>query len=103
MLGALIAIVVANTGAALWFALRLARVQGWPVARMLWEPFLAPGLAVAAGVLGGSLAVRATSGPWPALVVAGGVAAFASGAVLLATRYASWREFARLVRRGAPS
>ena len=103
MLGALIAIVVANTGAALWFALRLARAQGWPVARMLWEPFLAPGLAVGAGVLGGSLAVRATSGPWPALVVAGGVAAFASGAVLLATRYASWREIARLVRPGAPS
>jgi len=100
LLGALVAISFANVAAALWFAIRLSRAQAWPVRRTLWEPFLLPALAMAAGVLAGSWFEHAIRMPWLALGVSGTVAALTCLAVLLVTRHLAWGEMLGLVRRG---
>jgi O-antigen/teichoic acid export membrane protein len=101
LLGALVAIAVANFAAAQWFALRLARAQGWPITWALWEPFLLPLLAVAAGTFAGLGLAHAFHPPWLALVVSAGTAGLTCLGVLLATRHLAWAEIARLARRGA--
>jgi len=100
LLGALLAIGCANVVSALWFALRLCRTQGWPAGRALWEPFVLPALAVAAGVAAGSPLAHAIHMPWLALGVSGAVSALGCFAVLLVTRHLSWGELAALARRG---
>jgi O-antigen/teichoic acid export membrane protein len=100
MLGALVAIVIANVAAAQWFAWRLARAQAWPASWALLEPFFIPVLAIAAGFAAGTLASRAIAAPWLALLVAAAVGGAASLLVLLATRYLRWDELLRLARRG---
>jgi O-antigen/teichoic acid export membrane protein len=101
LLGALVAIAFANFAAALWFAIRLSRAQAWPISRTLWEPFLLPALAMAAGVFAGSWLERAIRLPWLALGVSGAVAALACLAVLLVSRHLAWGEVMALARRGA--
>jgi O-antigen/teichoic acid export membrane protein len=100
LLGALVAIGVANLAAALWFALRLARSQDWPVSRALWEPFFVPVLAMAAGVAAGSGLALAIPAPWLALGVSAAVAGLLCLAVLLLARHLAWDEIVRLARRG---
>jgi O-antigen/teichoic acid export membrane protein len=100
LLGALVAIACANLAAALWFAIRLCRVQGWPVGGALWEPFLFPTLAISAGVAAGVPLARAIRVPWLALGASGAAGALACLVVLLATRHLSWSEVVRLARRG---
>jgi O-antigen/teichoic acid export membrane protein len=103
LLGALVAIACANLVAALWFAIRLCRTQGWPVGRALWEPFLFPTLAMAAGVAAGLPLAHAIGVPWLALGASGAAAGLACLLVLLATRHLAWREMVGLVRRGVRS
>jgi O-antigen/teichoic acid export membrane protein len=98
--GALVAIVAANTAAAMWFATRLAATQGWPVGRMLWEPFVLPALAIAVGVLAGDIATGAMAPSWPALFIAAGVGSLACAAALVATHYVPWHEIEQLFDRG---
>jgi len=98
--GALVAIACANVAAALWFAIRLCRAQGWPVGRAIWEPFLFPALAMAAGVAAGVPVAHAIHVPWLALGASGAAAALACLAVLLATRHLVWSEVVGLARRG---
>jgi O-antigen/teichoic acid export membrane protein len=98
--GALVAVAIANFAAALWFAIRLSRAQAWPVRSTLWEPFILPGLAMAAGVLAGSGLAHVIPVPWLALGVSAAAAGLACLAVLLLTRHLAWGELARLVRRG---
>jgi len=100
LLGALVAVCIANLAAALWFALRLTRSQAWPVSRALWEPFFVPVLAMAAGVAAGSPLALAIAAPWLALVVSAGVAGLACLAVLLLARHLVWEEMLHLARRG---
>ncbi|HXJ70876.1 MAG TPA: lipopolysaccharide biosynthesis protein [Verrucomicrobiae bacterium] len=103
LLGALVAIASANLGSALWFAIRLCRAQGWPVGRALWEPFLLPGLAMAAGVVAGSPLAHVIRSPWLALGVSSAVAGVACLGVLFATRHLAWGEVVQLARRGVSS
>jgi O-antigen/teichoic acid export membrane protein len=100
LLGALVALGCANLAAALWFAIRLCRAQGWPAGRALWEPFLFPTLAMAAGVAAGSRPVHAIGIPWLALGVSSAVAGLVCFVVLLLTRHLAWSELVRLARRG---
>jgi O-antigen/teichoic acid export membrane protein len=97
--GALVAVAVANVVGTLWFALRLGRALRWPVARMLWEPFGVPVLAVVAGVACGSFVTGKIAAPWLSLVASSAVAALAALAVLLAMRHIALDELARLTRR----
>lgn len=101
LVGALVAILAANVVAALWFTHRLGRALGWRGSRTLWEPFLVPGLAVAAGALAGDRVVTAIAAPWAALVAAGAVATAVSTLVLFALRQIRWAEIVGLLRRGA--
>jgi len=98
--GALAAITVANLVGALWLALRLTRDQHWPAAHALWEPFVFPALAIAAGFAAGASVERALHSPWVALVASSGVAGVVPLGVLLATRHVAWGELTRLARRG---
>ena len=98
--GALAAITVANLVAALWFAFRLTRDQHWPAGHALWEPFVFPALAIAAGSAAGAPVARALHAPWMALLVASAVAGLVALVVLLATRHLAWGELTRLARRG---
>ena len=103
LLGALVAITCANLAAALWYAIRVCRAQGWPVGAALWEPFLFPSLAMAAGVAAGSRLGQVIATPWLALGASGAVAGLACLVVLLATRHLSWSEMLQLARRGVSS
>jgi O-antigen/teichoic acid export membrane protein len=103
LLGALVAIACANLAAALWYAIRVCRAQGWPVGAALWEPFLFPSLAIAAGVAAGSRLAQVIAIPWLALGVSGAVAALTCLAVLLVTRHLAWGEMLQLARRGVSS
>jgi O-antigen/teichoic acid export membrane protein len=98
--GALIAISFANLVAALWFAFRITRDQHWPSGPALWEPFVFPGLAIAAGAFAGAWLARSLALPWLSLLVSGAVAGLVALAVLLATRHLSFSEISRLARRG---
>jgi O-antigen/teichoic acid export membrane protein len=99
--GALVAIAIANTVAAVWFALRLSHALGWSAGRILWEPFAVPALAMAAGAWAGERTATAISGPWLALVSAGVVAGAVTLAVLFAFRHVRAEELLSLARRGA--
>ena len=102
LLGALVALLVANVAAALWFAFRLARALDWPVARMLWEPFLVPACGMAVGVATGEAASRGIGAEgWLGLVAAAATASVTCGIVLLAMRHVAWSELVSLARRGA--
>ena len=100
LLGALVSIACANFAAALWFAIRLSRAQGWRAPWALWEPFLLPALAMAAGVIAGSPLAHAIHLPWLALGVSASVSGLACLVVLLATRHLAWGEVVQLARRG---
>jgi O-antigen/teichoic acid export membrane protein len=101
--GALAAITLANTVSALWFAFRITRVLSWPVAPALWEPFVFPALAIAAGAAAGTPLALALTAPWLGLVAAGAVAGAVALGVLLATRHVAWGELVQLARRGMAS
>jgi peptidoglycan biosynthesis protein MviN/MurJ (putative lipid II flippase) len=101
--GALVAITIANVAAALWFAFRLSRSQAWPIGKSLWEPFLFPGMAIAAGFAAGAAAERGIPAPWVALGAAGAAAGATALLVLLASRHLEWGELVRLGRRGVTS
>ena len=99
--GALIALAVANIVAALWFVTRLRRSLGWPVGRMLWEPFAVPVIAIALGAWLGARIAGAIASPWWALVASAAAASVVSFGFLLAFRHVQWREIVSLVRRAA--
>lgn len=99
--GALVAIAIANSVAAVWFALRLAHVLGWRAGRILWEPFAVPALAVVAGAWAGARLAALFTGPWLALVVGGAAAAAVALALLFAFRHVRAEELVSLARRGA--
>jgi O-antigen/teichoic acid export membrane protein len=105
--GALAAIALANLVSALWYAFRLTRVQGWPVARALWEPFVFPALAIAtggaAGAAVGAQVARVLAQPWIGLIVSSVVAGAVALVALLVTRHLAWRELVGLARRGVAS
>ncbi len=99
--GALVAIAIANTVAAVWFALRLAHALGWRTGRILWEPFAVPALAVAAGAWAGARIASMLVTPWFALLAAGAVAGAVALALLFAFRHVRAEELVSLARRGA--
>jgi O-antigen/teichoic acid export membrane protein len=95
------AITVANLVAALWFAFRLTRDQHWPAGHALWEPFVFPVLAIAAGSAAGApVAGARCMRRGVALLAASAVAGLVALVVLLATRHVAWGELTRLARRG---
>jgi O-antigen/teichoic acid export membrane protein len=98
--GALIAVAVANFVAALWFVTRLRRSLGWPVGRLLWEPFTVPVGAMALGAWLGSRLAAAIPVPWWGLATSAAVASGVTFVILLLFRYVEWREIASLARRG---
>jgi O-antigen/teichoic acid export membrane protein len=99
--GALIALAAANFIAALYFVTRLRRSLGWPVGRLLWEPFAVPVVAMALGAWLGAQIAHAIHSPWVALGASAMVALVVTFGVLLAFRHVEWREIVSLVRRAA--
>ncbi len=98
--GALVAIAAANVIAGLWFVTRLRRSLGWPVGRLLWEPFAVPVVAMALGAWGGAQLAAAIALPWLALIASSAVAGVVTLVVLLGFRHVEWREVMSLARRG---
>lgn len=97
--GALVAIAAANGVAAVWFGVRLGRAMGWPLGRVVWDPFAVPILAVVLGSVLGNLCIGAVPSAWGAVVLTGAVSSVVTVAVLLLLRHVEWRELMSLARR----
>ncbi len=99
--GALVALAIANLVSALWFAFRLRRALGWPLGRVLWEPFVVPTFAAVLGSFAGGRLDDAFAAPWWSVIAAGAVAGGVTLAVLVLLRHVRWHELVSLARRGA--
>jgi O-antigen/teichoic acid export membrane protein len=101
LLGALVAIAVANLVSSVWFVARLGSALRWSLGRLLWEPFLVPVVALALGAWAGARCSAAFPSAWASLALSGAIAGGVALVTLFALRYVSWRELASLLRRGA--